>query len=70
MKYADAKAYQDRWKIVGEIEAREQRMATIPQRWKQLNSILGLAIGLGLQLESDEDKLIVYQRWAKIKQAN
>jgi hypothetical protein len=67
MEKADVLAYRDRWKVVAEIEAQERRTASIQTRWKQLNAILRLAIGLGLPLKPDENKLIVYQRWAIIK---
>lgn len=60
MEKADVLAYRDRWKTVAEIEIQERRRATIQTRWKQVNAIARL---------SDENKLIVYQRWAIIKQS-
>jgi hypothetical protein len=60
--------FRDRWQAVAEIEADEQRSATIKRRWKQLNAILFMAKGLGLSTEeSNEDDDIIYQRWAKLK---
>jgi len=62
------KAFRDRWKAVEEVEALEQQTASIELRWQQLNSILRIAIGLGLPLtDSSEDDLVVYQRWAKLR---
>lgn len=62
------KAFRDRWKAVEEVEALEQQTASIELRWQQLNSILRMAIGLGLPLtDSSEDDLVVYQRWAKLR---
>lgn len=60
--------FRDRWKAVEAVEAEEQQSASIELRWQQLNSILQMAIGLGLPLnDSNEDDLIVYQRWAKLR---
>ena len=60
--------FRDRWKAVEAVEAEEQRTASIELRWQQLNSILRMAIGLGLPLtDSSEDDLIVYQRWTKLR---
>ena len=60
--------FRDRWQAVAEVEANEQRSATIKQRWKQLNAVLLMAKGLGLPIEeSNEDDDIIYQRWAKLK---
>lgn len=60
--------FRDRWQAVAAVEAEEQLNASIELRWQQLNSILRMAIGLGLPLsDSTEDDLIVYQRWAKLR---
>ena len=62
----DLIAYRDRWRAVEEVERQEQREASIELKWKQLNSILRLAIGLGI-FKADPSEVEVYQRWAKIK---
>ena len=60
--------FRDRWKAIAEIEAEEQKSASITLRWQQLNSILSMAIGLGLPIEDlQQDDEIVYQRCAKLK---
>lgn len=60
--------FRDRWKAVETVEAEERKIDSIELRWQQLNSILRMAIGLGLQLtDSSEDDLIVYQRWTKLR---
>ncbi|MDZ7399384.1 MAG: hypothetical protein ONB37_04375 [candidate division KSB1 bacterium] len=62
------KEFRDQWQAVAAIEAEEQLNASIELRWQQLNSILRMAIGLGLPLnDSIEDDLVVYQRWAKLR---
>jgi hypothetical protein len=64
------KAYRQRWQAVEEVELQEQRSASVATRWQQLNAILRLAIGLGLKLEADEqEKMVIYQRWARLKGA-
>ena len=62
----DLIAYCDRWRAVEEVDRQEQREASIELKGKQLNSILRLAIGLGI-LKADSSEVEVYQRWAKIK---
>ncbi len=63
-----AQQFRDRWKAVEAVELEEQRTASIELRWQQLNSILRMAIGLGLPLtDSSEDDLIVYDRWAELR---
>jgi hypothetical protein len=61
--------YRSRWQAVAEVEAAEQREATIANRWQQLNAILQMAMALGLDLDAQaEDELAVWQRWAKLKE--
>lgn len=37
-------------------------------RWRQLNSIIRMAIGAGLPtVESNDGDMIVYERWAKLR---
>jgi hypothetical protein len=64
------KSFRERWQAVAAIEAEEQRLAPVTLRWQQTNSILRLAIGLGLPLEeADESEQMVYHRWAQLKGA-
>lgn len=60
------KAYRARWQAVAEIERQELLTASIDLRWRQLNAVIGLAIGLGI-LKADNSEDEVYQRWAKLK---
>ncbi len=61
------KAYLERWKAVEEVERREQQAASMELRWQQLNSLVRLARGLGLQMDMEEEKA-VFERWAKLKE--
>jgi hypothetical protein len=61
------KAYRARWQVVAEIEHKELQNATLELRWQQLNSIVGIAIGLGLNKPS-EDEIEVFQPWVKLKE--
>jgi len=60
--------YRARWQAVSEVEESEQQRATVESRWRKLNSILQLAVTLGLDLRTQsEDEAIVWQRWARLK---
>jgi hypothetical protein len=61
-------AYQDRWKLVAEIEVAEQRQTSVAQRWQKLNALVRMAAGLGiLQKDNDAQIQAVRQRWALLK---
>ena len=62
-----AKQFRDRWQAVATVEDQEQRAASIGLRWKQLNAIWQLALGLGMQSEPDETEVLVRERWARLK---
>jgi len=64
---ATLKAYRARWQAVAEIERQELQTASLELRWKQLNSVIGMAIGLGIY-KTAEDEIEVFQRWAKLKE--
>jgi hypothetical protein len=63
----DVIAYRAGWQVVAEIERLELQRASVGLRWQQLNSIVGLAIGLGI-LTKDADEEKVYSIWAKLKE--
>jgi hypothetical protein len=67
MNRQQAEEFRQRWQAVAEIEAEEQREATIELRWRQLNAIWGLAHGLGLPTP-ERDEEVVRQRWIKLKE--
>ena len=60
-------AYRARWLAVAEIERQELQASTLDLRWRQLNAVICLAIGLGINKPAD-DEIEVFQRWAKIKE--
>jgi hypothetical protein len=62
-----AKQFRDRWQAVAAVEDQEQRAASIGLRWKQLNAIWQLALGMGLQPEPDDTESLVRERWARLK---
>jgi len=63
-----AKAYREQWQAVAAREAEEQRTASLEVRWRQLNAILRLAMGLRLPLgDTDRQEQDVRERWAKLK---
>ena len=60
-------AYQDRWRAVAEIELLELRSIPIETKSQQLNSIINLAIRMGI-FKQDPSEELVYQQWAKLKE--
>ena len=61
------KVYLTRWQAVSEIERQELQTTTVAVRWQQLNSIIGIAIGLGIQWPVEDDPEIS-KRWVKLKE--
>lgn len=61
------KTYCDRWHEVATIERQELQSASVELRWKQLNAVIGLAIGLGIY-QSSEENPEVFERWARLKE--
>lgn len=60
------KAYRNRWQAVVDIEQQENLHASIEDRWRQLNAVFGLAVGLGLVV-ADPGEEEGHRRWAKLK---
>ena len=60
-------AWRERWQAVAERQQQELREASIELKWKQLNSIIALAKGLGI-FKPDPSEEEVYLRWAKLKE--
>lgn len=64
----DLTAYRARWQAVVELELQERKTASYELRWLQLNSIINLAVKLGLLNKPDPSEEGVYQRWAWLKE--
>jgi hypothetical protein len=62
-----AKQFRDRWQAVAAVQDQEQRAASIALRWKQLNAIWQLALGMGVWPEPDKTENLVLERWARLK---
>jgi len=58
-----AKQFRDRWQAAAAIEDKEQRATSIGLRWKQLNAIWQLALGMGVRPEPDGTESLVRERW-------
>jgi hypothetical protein len=63
----EMKAFYTRWQAVAEVERQELQTTTLALRWKQLNAIIGMAIGLGINKPS-ENEIEVFQKWTKLKE--
>lgn len=48
-------SYLQRWEAVSDIEEAERRQLSMTQRWQKTNSILRIALALGLPLNMGED---------------
>ena len=60
--------YRARWQAVSEVGEAEQQRATLEERWAKLNSLLRMAVALGVDLDTGrEDEALVWRRWAKLK---
>ena len=64
---AELQAYNARWRAVAEIERQELQTASMELRWRQLNAVVGIAIGLDI-FQPDQDEIEVHKRWAKLKE--
>ena len=69
MEAVDVIAYKNRWGEVERIKRMKAQQASINDRWLQLNSIIGLALALGLFSKPIPDQEeTVWRRWADLKQ--
>ena len=69
MDREQVRAFRDRWQAVAEVEREERRTASMALRWRQLNAVMRLARGLGLDArQMDDGEEIVWQRWARLKE--
>lgn len=60
-------AYRDHWRAIAAVELQELRATSVEMKWRQLNSIVSLAIRIGI-FRPDPSEELVYQQWAKLKE--
>jgi hypothetical protein len=60
-------AYQRRFRAVAEVELQELRSTSMETKFQQLNSIVSLAIRMGI-FKQDPSEELIYQTWAKLKE--
>lgn len=67
----DLQAFRERWQAVAEVEQSELRQMSVPQRWRQFNAILQMAVALELTLPQDNiDEIVaIRQRWQRLQEA-
>jgi len=58
----------EKWKLIRELEKKPLPEDTIQARWIRLNELARLGRELDLHVDNS-DKMIVYERWAKIRDA-
>jgi hypothetical protein len=62
--------YIQNWEAVQEVEKQELASTTFKLRWRQLNSLLGMAKVLGIMPQRDDQlEESVFIRWAYLKGA-
>ncbi len=63
----DLIAYKERWRAVAEVELQELRSTPIEMKWRQLNSVISLAVRMGI-FKQDPSEEVTYQQWVKLKE--
>jgi hypothetical protein len=56
----------EKWQLIKELEAKPLPKDTIQARWIRLNELAQLGKELDLHIDNS-DKMIVWERWAKLK---
>ncbi len=62
MTRAQARRLRDRWRAAGLVGAMEHHASSVDLRWRQLNALWRVAIGLGLPLTEAEGVQEVRER--------
>jgi len=57
----------EKWKLIKDLEKKPLTEDTIQARWIRLNELANLGRELGLHVDKP-DKMIVYERWAKLRE--
>lgn len=69
MDAMEMQEYRSRWRAVVAIEREEQQIASVDFRWRQLNSLLNMAVGLGLLGGAKPSEVErIRQRWNLLKE--
>ena len=62
-------AYRQRWQVVAQLNDTERQRDTVTERWHKLNSLLRMAVALGLYPNNIESEtLVLHQRWNRLRQ--
>lgn len=67
MKRQSIKKFKQRWARVNEFQDDELRKLSIHDKLYQLNSILGMALGMKVDFSEDQGKRKVRLRWILLK---
>jgi len=63
------KAYRNKWDAVAKVERQELRRTTTAMRWRQLNALMSMARGLGIQQrEFDAQSEVIRARWQFLRE--
>ena len=64
---AEAKAFQERWRLVTAREEEELRTTSLDVKWQQLNTLLQWAHQFGWTETLKEGEAEVRERWARLR---
>jgi hypothetical protein len=69
MNGRQAREFRTHWQAVRAIEIEEQKAASITLRFRQMNAVFKMGIGLGLlRTEDDAEIEAVRRRWVRLKE--
>lgn len=61
------KEFRNRWKKIKIFEKKEAQKLSIKQKIWQLESLMRIGMGLGMDFREDKEKLAVRSRWVFLK---
>ena len=59
--------FRERWKRVRHFEKNEVRNLSIGMKFRQLSSLMKMAIGLRMDFKEDKEKIKIRSRWISLK---
>ena len=69
MKQKELKEFKARWNRVRAWEKKESRNLSATARLRQLSSLVGTAIAMGVVLKEDKEKVETRERWVLLKKS-
>ena len=67
MKHKALRKFKARWARVTAFEEEASHKLSVTQKFWQLSSLVGMAVGLGVTLKEDKEKIETRARWSLLK---